>query len=137
MNIENMLEAMTAGMRSTRAQYHLTLGEAITRLQGLHPDHLVTFDYDENVSPGDVDSYRGYYEDLAIEPSASECRASELLSLLDDALGKTFTGYKGGDFVMKEDTPLWCAEYGDCGRAITGLRVEAHGVVLETKDTDA
>ena len=136
MTIEQMFNAMSAGMRAMRTDYHLTLGDAIAKLRKIDSGAIVKFDYDESLSPADVDSYRGYYEDLAIEPSETQCRVLQLLSMLESALGETFTGYKGGDFLMKEDTPLWCADYGDCGRAITGLRVEGREVVLETKDTE-
>lgn len=136
MGIEEMLEAMESGMRSTRTTYHLTLGEAIKQLRALHPGHRVTFDYDERITPGDAESYRGYYEDLALEPSESPVDVSSFLSVLESALGETFMGYKGGDYVMDEDTPLWAAKYGSCGRAITGLRLEGRGVVLETKDVE-
>jgi len=136
MGIEEILESMMSGMRQMRVEYHLTSGEAIEQLRKLQPTHRVTFDYDEDVSPGDVDSYRGYYEDLAVEPTESPVQVSTFLSVLEAALGETFTGYKGGDFVMDKDTPLWVAKWGDVGRAVTGLHLEGRGVVLETKEMD-
>lgn len=136
MDIEAMMRSMQSVMRNTRSGYHLTLGEAIEQLRTLQTGHRVTFDYDERIAPGDAESYRGYYEDLALEPSESPIDVSGFLSVLEAALGETFMGYKGGDFVMDEDTPLWVAEYGTTGRAITGLHLEGRGVVLETKDMD-
>jgi hypothetical protein len=57
-------------------------------------------------------SYRGYYSDLAFEGGTSQIEAHELLASCKSAMGKVFTGYKGGDFMMGELTPLWVASYG-------------------------
>ena len=79
---------------------------------------------------GDVDSYRGYYSDLAIEPGG-DATAHQLAGALDAAVGATFTGYKGGDFVMSRVTPVWVSPYGDAsGLAVTGVNVEEGRVVL-------
>jgi hypothetical protein len=43
----------------------------------------------------------------------SECRA---------AMGRVFCGYKGGDFLMGETTPIWLADYGHCGRKLVAIR---------------
>jgi hypothetical protein len=69
------------------------------------------------------DSYRGYYEDLAFEYSNDFQTAAELLELLESCIGKTYTGYKGGDYTCHENTLCWFGFYGTtCGsKAITGL----------------
>jgi hypothetical protein len=42
--------------------------------------------------------------------------------VLKGALGTTYGGYKGGDFTMYDDSPLWVANYGECsGTTILGL----------------
>jgi len=56
-------------------------------------------------------SYRGHYADLAFE-RAENVTIGEMLTLAKSALGETFTGYKGGHYVMKEYTDVWLAEYG-------------------------
>ena len=63
-------------------------------------------------------SYRGYYDELAFEPD-EHARIGDMLSAAESALGKTFQGYKGGDYVMLEMTPVHIAEYGRCGEPIT------------------
>jgi len=35
----------------------------------------------------------------------------EWIEVLKQAIGKRFTGYKGGDFLMGKNTPVWLAEY--------------------------
>jgi len=58
-------------------------------------------------------SYRGYYEDLAFEPEEN-VTVGVSLKRAKAALGKTFTGYKGGDFEMTEWTTVWLSRYGNC-----------------------
>ena len=62
-------------------------------------------------------SYRGYYDQLAFEP-ATNTRAGDMLAAAQSALGKTYTGYKGGDYEMHSWTECWLAEYGDTGEAL-------------------
>jgi hypothetical protein len=56
-------------------------------------------------------SYRGYYDELAFDP-VEETTFGDMLQHARSALGKTFTGYKGGDFKMTGDTRCWIAPYG-------------------------
>lgn len=63
-------------------------------------------------------SYRGYYEQLAFAPCEDRC-VGDLLASAREALGKTFTGYKGGEYTMSEKTPCWIAAYGDTGWPLT------------------
>lgn len=67
-------------------------------------------------------SYRGYYTDLAFEIGEGYCSVGEFLNMLEnDCLGKEFEGYKGGLFVMSENTPLWIAESGELGEKIVDV----------------
>ena len=91
------------------------------------------------LTPRSVSSYRGYYEDLAIEyveGYGEKMRLDHFLTTLRSAVGETFEGYKGGDFVMGKNTPLWASEYGCCGPAIVAVVVTPLKVVLATKDLD-
>lgn len=60
---------------------------------------------------GEPMSYRGSYDELAFEPK-DDVSFGEMLGYAKSALGKTFTGYKGGDYTMESYTPCWIAEYG-------------------------
>jgi hypothetical protein len=62
-------------------------------------------------------SYRGFYEQLAFEP-AENIQVSEMLAAAKDALGRTFEGWKGGDYKMHDYTDCWLAEMGCCGETI-------------------
>lgn len=60
---------------------------------------------------GEPHSFRGYYEQLAFEP-VENAVIGDMLAHAKSALGKTFTGYKGGEFEMDEHTDCWISEYG-------------------------
>ena len=84
----------------------MTLGELIQELKKEPADKLVRCGF------GKPHSYRGYYEDLAFEP-CENTTAWEMLAYAESALGKTFGGYKGGDYVMTASTDVWISEYGE------------------------
>lgn len=107
---DNWLQALVDGL-SAHAQAEransdqLTLGRLIEKLQLLPADTPVA-------GLGELDSYRGYYSDLAFAPTDKLTTAGELLERCRAAMGQVFTGYKGGDFVMGARTPLWVSDYG-------------------------
>ena len=37
-----------------------------------------------------------------------------MLKELNSCIGKTFIGWKGGEFKMDKDTPVWISEKGEC-----------------------
>jgi hypothetical protein len=98
----------------------MTLGELIYRLKRLPPDEPCAL-----CSPH---SYRGYYDQLAFElDSFRGTRTRTVKDALEEAesaLGRTFEGYKGGEYVMKRDTPVWLSNYGEAsGFMITELKI--------------
>jgi hypothetical protein len=62
-------------------------------------------------------SYRGYYEQLAFEP-VRNTTVGAMLKDAESAIGRTFEGYKGGDYVMDKYTECWLANYGSTGDGI-------------------
>lgn len=76
-------------------------------------DHLNKHDPNKKVRIGfnNPHSYRGYYDELAFEP-AENITVVEMLAAAHSALGATYQGYKGGDFTMKDYTPVWISRYG-------------------------
>ena len=132
-DIQKMMDAMSEMGRLERGNYHLTLGDAIDKLTVLD-DPFMPIVFDNGSAPGEVDSYRGYYSDLAFEPTDKDRTVADVLADLKAAKGATFNGYKGGDFVMGENTPLWAAPYGFCGPAVIGLTVIDGRCVLATKE---
>lgn len=114
----------------------ITLGELIAALSAFARDKGVRFDF-EYARPTTLASWRGVYAELALgftfdAPSAN-VTVGPLLDHLQSAVGETFTGYKGGDFVMDKETPLWVANYGNCGTtAIQGVLDLGYEVVICT-----
>lgn len=92
-------------------------------------DELEKYDLNIVVKHGFTNphSYRGYYDQLAFEP-ASNVSVGFMLSCAESALGAIFEGWKGGDYMMDEDTPCWLAQegyYSDADEPITPLIIKA------------
>lgn len=134
-DIQRLIDALANAGRRTRSEYHLTLGQAIKRLGELAAESPIRLDWIDQ-SPGEPMSYRGYYSDLAFD-FCDKATVGDFLKACKASLGKTFEGYKGGDFIMGEETPLWAADYGNTGRAIMDIRPDGAGFVLVTKDAHA
>lgn len=84
---------------------------------------------------GEFDSYRGYYDQLALGTGLEPKTVGELLAKASEAKGKVFQGYKGGDFQMHGRTPVWFSEYGESsGIAIVGINHDDDVVQLLTAD---
>jgi len=129
-----MFDGMSNMARSTRSDYHLTLGKLIEALEGVAPDTVVVCSDNISEHPGGAISYRGYYSDLAFKPSAKPVTVAELLAEAKNALNQEFTGYKGGEFLMGPDAPLWIAQYGQSGgRAIIDISVTDGAATLIIK----
>ncbi len=122
----------------------MNLGQAIQALKvfgttaGEEPKD-VRFDFGRFTVNG-LRSYRGYYDHLAFgfreatmdKPAMT---AEELLKLMvEETLGKTFQGYKGGDYVMDENTKLWVANWGDChSTAVDRMTDEGIAIIIHTR----
>ncbi len=89
----------------------MTLGELIEFLAARDPAIVVPVGFNR------PHSYRGFYEQLAFEP-ARNVTAGSMLACAREALGRTYIGYKGGEFKMEEYTDVNLAEYGCTGEEI-------------------
>ncbi|MET9222342.1 hypothetical protein ABZX65_26760 [Streptomyces sp. NPDC003300] len=83
----------------------MTLGELISALEAADPSVVLPLGFS---SPH---SYRGDYMDLAFEPTAN-VTVGAMLADARSALGATYQGHKGGDYVMNGYTACWLAEDG-------------------------
>jgi hypothetical protein len=113
MNLQAMMDGMSAQWQKERAESQMTLGKLIERLESLPPETMLDL--------AEPHSYRGYYSDLAFE-KGDEITAAAALTMCRAAMGEVFQGYKGGDFQMGRNTPVWRASYGCCGQKIMGVR---------------
>ena len=118
----------------------LLLGELILKLEAVKNKDLPLFIDLMDKRPKGIDSWRGVYAELAIQTEdfgsyqtketekkfddgdvfykhksigKENPTVAEWIDVLKEAAGKTFTGYKGGDFTMGKGTPVYLAEYGD------------------------
>lgn len=87
---------------------YMNLGELVKILEKEDLKKVVKFGFHR------PHSYRGYYEDLAFEPKEN-VTVAEMLRCAKSSLGKTFTGWKGGDFEMGEHTSVWISTIGNSG----------------------
>lgn len=92
----------------------LTLSSLIKELKRRKPNAIA--------EPGwnGCHSYRGFYNCLSFNPD-DKSTAAEMLQIAKSALGKTFTGYKGGEYIMDANTECFFAYYGDTGQPLTLL----------------
>lgn len=111
----------------------LSIGQLIRACQSQPADNYIFFSFGAFV-PVRVGAYRGVYSDLAVEYDMnSNPTVHQFKYMLEKALGQTFEGYKGGEFVITEDTPVWAANYGrspQCG--IIGLTTDGAFTYIET-----
>jgi len=116
MDMQKMMSDLSKQWRDERSESQMTIGKLIQKLKSMDKNMMI-----QNVS--EPHSYRGYYSDLAFESLTGEkSKVSEFLKMLEDSLGEIFTGYKGGDYLMEEDTPVWVAEYGSCVKKLIGIK---------------
>lgn len=145
MDLQNYLDSVLKRQRQERLANsdQLTLGELIEKIETIvkkgykcHDGSEPTVRYDfEYLFPTEIDSWRGSYAELALnyETSGEELTVSKFLEILKAAVGKTFTGYKGGDFLMDENTPIWVANYGNSGNtALVDVIDNDYQVILVT-----
>lgn len=97
----------------------ILLGELIAQLEKLPADGEINWAF-ASLPITAVDSWRGVYAELALGWGENRRRdqpalrtVGELLQNLRAAVGRTFEGYKGGQFTMGLGTPVWCDNYGE------------------------
>jgi hypothetical protein len=108
----NYLIDMSDVWRKERASTQMTIGKLITKLE--------TFPKDKEIEKlSNPHSYRGYYSDLGLQISGITTTVGETIDFLyNRCLNETYHGYKGGEYVMDKDTPLFEAFWGHTGNKI-------------------
>jgi len=137
MSIQEWVDAAITADRAARLAQsdRLTLGEIIDKCEAIGGDADVVFDF-EYAIPRGLDSWRGVYAELALSfgfDHGEVMNLPEFVAMLKDAVGKSFYGYKGGEFTMSRRTPVWVANNGHSGNtAVIGVRDCGYQVVIET-----
>jgi hypothetical protein len=128
MDMQSLINKMSAEWAKERAQSQMTLGAFIDALKECPQDAKIRTS--NGCSIGEPLSYRGYYEDLAFRPNGN-LDVKGVLDAATSALGETFEGYKGGDYIMHRNTPLWLSGYGECSQlAFKAVSVASDGTVI-------
>lgn len=113
----------------------LTLGGLIAAMEKRPRDEEVRFVFGSFVARS-LGSYRGYYDHLAIEYDDNWRKPETVAAWLEKlrgAIGETYSGYKGGDYVMSEATPMWASNYGNADHcAIVGIADCSYTTYIET-----
>lgn len=127
--------AFADALNAARIPAHkgMRLGEIIAALKQASPETNVIFDFG-GFAPSGIDSYRGYYSDLALSYRANKpITVAELLEILTGADDDVFEGYKGGTWKMNKTTPVWVANYGEShGVAVTAVDTGGYRVIIRT-----
>ena len=113
----------------------MNLGQLIIQLKAQKQNVMVEYDFCD-FCPSGLHSWRGIYAELALGYASKEnISVAELLKLCEDAVGKTFEGYKGGEFVMSENTEVHVDNYGrySC-TSITRVTSSDYACIIHTKD---
>jgi len=112
----------------------MTLGSLIDGLQKLNLTLPVYFNNGQH--PTSLDSWRGIYAELALshECTGEVLSGVDILNILKDADGKSFTGYKGGAYEMDSNTQVWVDNYSEytC-TAIVGIKQKDDQIIIKTK----
>ena len=143
--ISDFMKAIRNEMIATRKlqlekSSQLVLVELILLLKGVNKALPVTFK-SYPYYPYDLISWRGSYDELSLEYNSrgEPPTVEEFLAKLNDMVGKTMIGYKGGEYQMGKLTPVWMANYGDSSGpdgesvAVTGIIVTDNAVLIETE----
>ena len=140
-DLQSYLDNAVAKMRADtlKGSPQILLGELIAKLESCDPAAKVRYDFDKAV-PTTLHSWRGIYAELSLDfdETGTPPTVADLLEELRGAVGKTYGGYKGGDFVMGKGTPVWVAHWGDAGnRGIVGVEAKGKGVILKTAECES
>lgn len=124
------------------AEYNI--GRLVEDLQKCDQEKQVRIncpDSTEYVYPCYYSSWRGSYCELGLTFSNSSIKVMQFLEMTKSTIGETFTGYKGGDFLMDEYTPIHIAQEGNSRfghqyAKVIGIKEHDNYVEVLYKDDD-
>ena len=136
--VAESIDLIIRGQRMERfnRSNQLSLGGLIELLERVKDKSLeIAYDF-EYAYPTTAHSWRGAYEELAIdfEFDGERSDAQAFLDYLKErVLDQTFTGWKGGDYTMTKDVPVWVANPGNSGnRGVYGIKETDWRVLIFT-----
>lgn len=152
MDFQTMLDNAVQAERQKELKNspQLLLGELILKLESVKNKEIPLFIDIMDKRPKGIASWRGSYCELAIQTEdfgnyngdkvtykseygdsyedinigKENPTVAEWIDVLKEAIGKTFVGYKGGDFLMSKNTPVWLAELGSSSFKINDEEID-------------
>lgn len=111
----------------------ITLGEMIRQLEVCDQNSTISFDFG-GLQPTTFSSWRGVYSELAVGwDSGYGTKVSEILERCKKAVGSEYMGWKGGEYVMSESTPVWVDNPGKYScTGISEIDGSSYEVVIKT-----
>lgn len=111
-----------------------TISDLIQFLERCPPSSIVV--YDNGKIPRYLCSWRGDYTELALsQDGAFPISVGDILKDLRDAIGKTYEGYKGGEYQMNGATGVYCDNWGQCTNThiVGGIHRDGVAVLKTTR----
>lgn len=139
MNLGDIIKQQVEYERKVRfvTSSQLSLGELIDKLEAL-PNKSMSVVLDFGPVPTCLSSWRGSYSELAIEYRDGD--APDVFTFILEcrrAVSKTYEGYKGGDYVMGRETPVWVSQWGEAeNNAVVGVRDAGDMIVIDTQEME-
>lgn len=127
-NMQKLIDEHLDNLEKQRSKEMFTLGNLIDELEK-YPSEWYIEIKPFNLIPCFFCSYRGYYSDLNLtfmsrsEAEFKSTTVGELLTKAKEADGKIFYGYKGGEFLMNRNTPIWIGD-DDYSSGVAILKLE-------------
>lgn len=115
-----MIDAADAEMAVDVCE-QMTLGRFIDALKSSPQNNTIRFRF-ASAGVGDFDSYRGYYDHIAIEPTDNVSTVGDVLASATYCLGRALSGYKGGKYAV-----LWRKRQRQAKRPRSSLRIARLG----------
>lgn len=116
----------------------LKIGNILDQLKLCSQEAEVEFDFC-GMTPKDLISYRGYYEDLCITPDIEPITVAELVEKIEKTIGTETYGYKGGTYRVYPDTTVWVSRHGRADEVVIRKIHQANPfevVLITSKDWD-
>lgn len=119
---------------------HITLGELAVLLKNCQENSHVSFNF-PGQHPTWFRSYRGYYDQIALGHGSFDYDMPVTRDILIErtlsSIGMTFSGYKGGEYIMTANTPVWVANASNpSGYALTRVQDTGYDIILHTVKVD-
>ena len=133
MNVTDLMKQVNLMLIDNAAKRMMNLGSFIKSLEEISPDMSIRMDFSYD-GPGKMDSYRGFYSHLSLMGTTDNATVGSVLEDARSAMGSTFSGYKGGDYTMDENTPIWWARvHSEChDTGVVGVTDEGYTAVIHT-----